>query len=128
MVQPPERVTPRVIPAREYVFVVDVSGSMNGFPLKTAKTLLESLLEEEMAPGKRQKKHRRRLEHRQGSRRPAQGVGPSGKPPLRRCPGGACAAGNKLILEIRLRRAHGFDIRMWIARMAKIEMVLDFIN
>ena len=45
MVQPPERVTPRVIPAREYVFVVDVSGSMNGFPLKTAKTLLESLLE-----------------------------------------------------------------------------------
>ena len=44
MVQPPERVAPRVIPAREYVFVVDVSGSMNGFPLNNAKTLLDGLL------------------------------------------------------------------------------------
>ncbi len=27
------------IPPREYVFIVDVSGSMHGFPLDTAKTL-----------------------------------------------------------------------------------------
>lgn len=40
MVEPPERVRPEEILAREYVFVVDVSGSMNGFPLNTAKRLL----------------------------------------------------------------------------------------
>jgi Ca-activated chloride channel homolog len=40
MVQPPEQVRPKDIPAREYIFVVDVSGSMDGFPLKTAKRLL----------------------------------------------------------------------------------------
>src|SRR6185369_10145122 len=33
MAQPPERVTNSDIPAREYIFVVDVSGSMEGFPL-----------------------------------------------------------------------------------------------
>ena len=42
-VQPPERVTPEHIPAREYHFVIDVSGSMHGFPLKTAKTLFQEL-------------------------------------------------------------------------------------
>jgi Ca-activated chloride channel family protein len=45
MVQPPERVAPEAIPAREYIFVVDVSGSMHGFPLKTAKVLLRRLIE-----------------------------------------------------------------------------------
>jgi len=44
MVQPPERVKPEHIPPREYVFVVDVSGSMNGFPLNTAKKLLRDLI------------------------------------------------------------------------------------
>ncbi len=44
MVQPPERVTPQAIVPREYIFVVDVSGSMNGFPLNTAKTLLRDLI------------------------------------------------------------------------------------
>ncbi|MGD9008429.1 MAG: VIT and VWA domain-containing protein, partial [Desulfobacteraceae bacterium] len=44
MVQPPERVTPDAIPAREYIFVVDVSGSMHGFPLETAKALLRQLI------------------------------------------------------------------------------------
>jgi Ca-activated chloride channel family protein len=44
MVQPPERVTPDAIPAREYIFVVDVSGSMHGFPLETAKVLLQQLI------------------------------------------------------------------------------------
>jgi Ca-activated chloride channel family protein len=44
MVQPPERVRPEEIPAREYVFVLDVSGSMYGFPLDTAKALIEDLI------------------------------------------------------------------------------------
>jgi Ca-activated chloride channel family protein len=37
MVQPPQRVQPAEIPPRKYIFVVDISGSMNGFPLNTAK-------------------------------------------------------------------------------------------
>jgi Ca-activated chloride channel family protein len=44
MAQPPARVAPEDIPPREYVFVVDVSGSMEGFPLKTAKKLLTDLI------------------------------------------------------------------------------------
>ena len=43
-VQPPKRVTPADLPGREYVFVVDCSGSMNGFPLDTAKVLLRDLV------------------------------------------------------------------------------------
>ncbi len=44
MAQPPERVDPADLPPREYVFVVDVSGSMEGFPLNTAKQLLSQLI------------------------------------------------------------------------------------
>ena len=44
MVQPPQRPTPDQVPAREYVFIVDVSGSMQGFPLQTTKTLMKDLL------------------------------------------------------------------------------------
>jgi len=44
MAQPPQRVARADIPAREYIFVVDVSGSMEGFPLQTAKTLLRDLI------------------------------------------------------------------------------------
>jgi Ca-activated chloride channel family protein len=44
MAQPPKRVKPEQIPAREYIFVVDVSGSMHGFPLNTAKKLMNRLL------------------------------------------------------------------------------------
>lgn len=44
MVQPPERVKPEHILPREYVFVLDVSGSMHGFPLDTAKALMRQLL------------------------------------------------------------------------------------
>jgi Ca-activated chloride channel family protein len=44
MVQPPARVAQADIPPREYVFVLDVSGSMIGFPLDTAKRLMRDLL------------------------------------------------------------------------------------
>ncbi|HKB11812.1 MAG TPA: VIT domain-containing protein, partial [Vicinamibacterales bacterium] len=41
--QPPQAVAVDELPPREYVFVVDVSGSMNGFPLNTAKALMGDL-------------------------------------------------------------------------------------
>jgi Ca-activated chloride channel homolog len=44
MAQPPQRVTDSDIPAREYIFVVDVSGSMDGFPLNISKRLLRDLI------------------------------------------------------------------------------------
>ena len=44
MVQPPRRPALEQIPAREYVFIIDVSGSMHGFPLDTTKTLMRDLL------------------------------------------------------------------------------------
>jgi Ca-activated chloride channel family protein len=44
MAQPPQRVATEDIPAREYIFVVDVSGSMEGFPLNTSKKLLKDLI------------------------------------------------------------------------------------
>ncbi len=44
MAQPPQRVTTEDIPAREFIFVVDVSGSMDGFPLNTSKQLLRDLI------------------------------------------------------------------------------------
>jgi Ca-activated chloride channel family protein len=43
-VEPPQRVPTAIIPPREYVFIVDVSGSMSGFPLETAKKLLRELI------------------------------------------------------------------------------------
>ena len=44
MMEPPKRVQPSIIPPREYVFVVDVSGSMRGFPLDTSKQVMRGLL------------------------------------------------------------------------------------
>jgi Ca-activated chloride channel family protein len=44
MLQPPKRVAAVQVPPREYIFVVDVSGSMNGYPLATAKTLMRDLV------------------------------------------------------------------------------------
>jgi Ca-activated chloride channel family protein len=44
MAQPPARISSADIPAREYIFVIDVSGSMDGFPLDTAKHLLRDLI------------------------------------------------------------------------------------
>ena len=43
MAEPPQAVVPDEVPPREYVFVIDVSGSMYGFPLDTAKALMRDL-------------------------------------------------------------------------------------
>jgi Ca-activated chloride channel family protein len=43
MLQPPKRVEQFQIPPREYIFIVDVSGSMHGFPLDISKTVLRNL-------------------------------------------------------------------------------------
>ena len=44
MAQPPKRVNPQLIPPREYIFIMDVSGSMSGFPVETSKKLLKDLI------------------------------------------------------------------------------------
>jgi Ca-activated chloride channel family protein len=44
MLQPPKRVTLAQMPGREYIFIVDVSGSMHGFPLEISKNLLKDLI------------------------------------------------------------------------------------
>jgi len=44
MMQPPQRVEKKDIPGREYIFIVDVSGSMHGFPLEISKKLLIDLI------------------------------------------------------------------------------------
>lgn len=43
-IQPPEHYEPEDIPPREYIFVLDVSGSMEGYPLDTAKDLIRNLV------------------------------------------------------------------------------------
>ena len=43
-IAPPPRVSVDQIPPRDYVMVLDVSGSMEGFPLNTAKNLLRDLV------------------------------------------------------------------------------------
>lgn len=44
MMQPPARVAPDSIPPREYIFVMDVSGSMSGYPIETSKKLMSNLV------------------------------------------------------------------------------------
>ena len=44
MMQPPKRIAKADIPGREYIFIVDVSGSMHGFPLEISKKLLANLI------------------------------------------------------------------------------------
>ncbi len=44
VVEPPLAIAPAQINPREYVFVVDISGSMHGYPLNTAKVLLRNLI------------------------------------------------------------------------------------
>lgn len=43
-IQPPEHYTAEDIPPREYIFLLDVSGSMNGYPLDTGKQLIRDLV------------------------------------------------------------------------------------
>lgn len=44
MIQPPDNISNNIIPPREYIFIVDVSGSMHGFPLDISKELLRNLI------------------------------------------------------------------------------------
>lgn len=44
MLEPPARMEPDSITPREYIFVLDISGSMFGFPLDTAKELITDLI------------------------------------------------------------------------------------
>jgi Ca-activated chloride channel homolog len=44
MLQPPKHPDLSDIPPREYVFIMDVSGSMNGFPISVSKTLMTDLI------------------------------------------------------------------------------------
>ena len=44
LVEPPKAVAPVQINPRDYIFVVDISGSMHGYPLDTAKVLLRHLI------------------------------------------------------------------------------------
>ncbi len=43
-VEPPAKVHEHDIPTRDYVFLIDVSGSMNGFPINLAKKLFRDLI------------------------------------------------------------------------------------
>lgn len=44
MLQPPVEVAVQDVPRREYVFILDVSGSMHGYPLDLAKRVMAALL------------------------------------------------------------------------------------
>ena len=44
MMQPPAKVENKEILPREYIFIVDVSGSMSGFPLDVSKNVLKRLI------------------------------------------------------------------------------------
>lgn len=43
-IEPPEVIMPEHVAPREYIFVMDVSGSMHGFPLETSKMLVTRIL------------------------------------------------------------------------------------
>jgi len=45
MAQPPQKITLSDIPPREYLFIVDVSGSMYGFPLEVSKALIKRIID-----------------------------------------------------------------------------------
>lgn len=44
VVEPPKVIDPEQIAPREYVFVMDISGSMHGFPIDTSKELVKRIL------------------------------------------------------------------------------------
>jgi Ca-activated chloride channel family protein len=45
MVEPPKQVKAEMVPPREYLFIVDVSGSMHGFPLSVSQKLIGEILD-----------------------------------------------------------------------------------
>lgn len=45
MAQPPKRVTPKDLPPREYVFIMDISGSQMGFPIEVSKVLMREMIQ-----------------------------------------------------------------------------------
>jgi Ca-activated chloride channel family protein len=45
VMEPPDRVKKEVVVPREYFFIVDVSGSMHGYPLETAKALMKNIIQ-----------------------------------------------------------------------------------
>lgn len=45
MVQPPTDIVIKELMPREFIFILDVSGSMNGYPLETAKNMMNELLQ-----------------------------------------------------------------------------------
>jgi Ca-activated chloride channel family protein len=45
MAQPPKRVTPRDLPPREFVFIMDISGSQMGFPIEVSKVLMKEMIQ-----------------------------------------------------------------------------------
>ena len=45
MAQPPKRVTPKDLPPREFVFIMDVSGSQMGFPIEVSKVLMKEMIQ-----------------------------------------------------------------------------------
>jgi Ca-activated chloride channel family protein len=44
MMEPPARVKQDAVVPREYIFIVDVSGSMHGFPLEVSKALMKDII------------------------------------------------------------------------------------
>jgi Ca-activated chloride channel family protein len=50
LAEPPAQVAPSQVVPREYIFILDISGSMHGFPLGTAKSLLRELVQR-LSPG-----------------------------------------------------------------------------
>ena len=44
LMEPPSRPSLADIPGREFIFLLDVSGSMHGFPIETSKELMRKLL------------------------------------------------------------------------------------
>lgn len=45
MAQPPRRVAPKDLPPREFVFIMDVSGSQMGFPIEVSKVLMKEMIQ-----------------------------------------------------------------------------------
>jgi Ca-activated chloride channel family protein len=45
VMEPPDRVKKEAVVPREYIFIVDVSGSMHGYPLETSRALMKDIIQ-----------------------------------------------------------------------------------